>query len=138
MIFNSVDKKPGECTVIVCDGLQIVFSEYLLLVGCRFFPIGLSAQVLTLVAVLVFHAAKGALDLHLHGSGPMLITIAGSGNVNIHIEGDCTGLVTLNIIGSGDVVVYVPMGQSPPQITGGGEYTIVYCNPGEEVEKDEF
>jgi len=89
------------------------------------------------VAVLVFHDAKGTLDLYLHGSGPMLLTIVGSGSVNIHIEGDCTGLVTLNIIGTGEVIIYVPMGQSPPQIIRGGEYTIVYYDPEEEAEKDE-
>ncbi len=92
----------------------------------------------TLVAVAVSHNGSGALDLYLGGSGPQLLTIVGSGNVNIHIGTDCTGLVTLNIRGTGIVTIYVPMGQSPPQVTGGGDYIIVYCNPeDEEDEEDE-
>ncbi len=91
----------------------------------------------TLVAVAVSHNGSGTLDLYLSGSGPQLLTIVGSGNVNIHIGNDCTGQVTLNIHGTGIVTIYVPMGQSPPQITGGGDYIIVYYPPEEEDEEDE-
>jgi hypothetical protein len=69
------------------------------------------------------------------GSGPVLLALGGSGTINIHIT-DCTGLVTLNIIGTGIVTIYVPTGQEPPQIMGGGEYLIVYYDP-EEGEEDE-
>jgi hypothetical protein len=91
----------------------------------------------TLVAVSVLHNGSGTLDLFLSGSGPQLLTIIGGGDVNIHL-GDCTGLVTLNISGTGAVTIYVPMGQPPPQITGDGEYDIVYYEPeDEEGEKNE-
>jgi RHS repeat-associated protein len=89
----------------------------------------------TLVSVAVAHNGSGALDLFVSGSGPVLLALAGSGNINIHIT-DCTGLVTLNIIGTGIVTIYVPTGQEPPQIMGGGEYLIVYYDP-EEGEEDE-
>jgi len=49
-------------------------------------------------------------------------------------------LVTLNLQGTGDVTIYVPMGQPPPQIIGNGEYTLVYYDPEDEIEgaeKDE-
>ena len=89
----------------------------------------------TLVSVSAAHDGLGTLDLFLSGSGPILLALAGSGNMNIHIT-DCTGLVTLNIMGTGIVTIYVPIGQESPQIMGGGQYIIVYYDP-EEGEKDE-
>jgi len=90
----------------------------------------------TLVSVSVFHHGSGTLDLFLNGSGPQLLAIIGSGKVNIYLE-DCTGLVTLNIMGTGTVIIYVPMGQKPPRIMGGGDYIIVYYEPEDEEDADE-
>jgi RHS repeat-associated protein len=89
----------------------------------------------TLVSVGISHHGSGTLDLFLSGSGPQLLTIVGSGNVDIHIGEDCTGLITLNLQGTGDVTIYVPMGQPPPQIIGDGEYTLVYYD--NEIEEDD-
>ncbi|MBU6997034.1 MAG: hypothetical protein HXS41_09075 [Theionarchaea archaeon] len=92
------------------------------------------------MAVAISHSGSGALDLFLSGSGPTLLTICGSGDINIYVEQDCTGLVTLNLQGTGEVTIYVPMGQEPPQIIGDGEYTLVYYNPEDEIDgadKDE-
>jgi RHS repeat-associated protein len=88
----------------------------------------------TLVSVSVYHFGSGNLDLFLSGSGPQLLAIFGSGEVNIHLE-DCTGLVTLNIMGTGTVTIFVPMGQEPPQIIGGGDYVITYYEPEDEVDE---
>jgi RHS repeat-associated protein len=89
----------------------------------------------TLVAVAISHNGSGTLDLYLSGSGPQLLSIVGSGNINIHVGTDCTGLVTLDMNGTGIVTIFVPMGQSPPQIMGGGDYIIVYYNPDDEADK---
>jgi RHS repeat-associated protein len=94
----------------------------------------------TLVAVAISHNGSGTLDLFLSGSGPTLLTICGGGDINIHVEQDCTGLLTLNLQGTGEVTIYVPMGQAPPQIIGDGEYTLVYYDPEDETDgadKDE-
>ena len=42
---------------------------------------------------------------------------------------------TLNIQGTGEITIYIPMGQSPPVITGDGDYTIVYYEL--EIEADD-
>jgi RHS repeat-associated protein len=88
----------------------------------------------TLVSVAISHKGSGTLDLFLSGSGPTLLNIVGSGDINIHLNEDCTGLVTLNIQGTGEVTIYVPKGQPPPQIIGNGEYTLVYYDPEDETE----
>ena len=93
-----------------------------------------------MVSVAISHKGSGTLDLFLSGSGPTMLNIVGSGDINIHLKEDCTGLVTLNLQGTGDVTIYVPMGQPPPQIIGNGEYTLVYYDPEDEIEgaeKDE-
>lgn len=56
--------------------------------------------------------------------------------MNIYLE-ECTGLVTLNIMGTGTVIIWVPMGQNPPQIMGGGDYIIVYYESEDEEDADE-
>ena len=86
------------------------------------------------MAVGTIHNGSGTLDLYVCGSGPLLLTIAGSGKVNVYLK-DCTGLVTINLIGSETVTIYVPTGESPPQITGRGSYIILYYK--HEDEKDE-
>ena len=74
-----------------------------------------------------------------HQPGESDLQLSGSGSIDIHVKADCTGKVTINLLGgTGVVTVYVPYGQPIPQVMGAGNLIVVFYNPEEEEDvKDE-